>query len=115
MKNIYRYAVTALLLTCSIPVMAQLYNPCDKQATYETKQLFYSMQRLVDAGIIFGHHDDTAYGVGWRYEPNRSDVKSVTGSYPAMYGWDLAKLSTTACAILTAYPLNYKKTGARGL
>jgi len=50
------------------------------------------MQRLVDAGVIFGHHDDTAYGVGWCFEEGRSDVKSVTGSYPAMYGWDLAKI-----------------------
>jgi mannan endo-1,4-beta-mannosidase len=94
MKNIYRYAFTALLLIGSIPVMAQLNNPCDKQATHETRQLFYSMQRLVDAGAIFGHHDDTAYGVGWTYDANRSDVKSVTGSYPAMYGWDLAKTET---------------------
>jgi mannan endo-1,4-beta-mannosidase len=109
MKNIYRYAVTALLLTCSIPVMAQLYNPCDKQATYETKQLFYSMQRLVDAGVIFGHHDATAYGVGWRYEPNRSDVKSVTGSYPAMYGWDLAKIEHDSVRDINGIPFKLQK------
>jgi mannan endo-1,4-beta-mannosidase len=109
MKNIYRYVVTAILLNCSIPVMAQLYNPCDKQATYETKQLFYSMQRLVDAGIIFGHHDATAYGVGWRYEPNRSDVKSVTGSYPAMYGWDLAKIEHDSVRDINGIPFKLQK------
>ncbi len=92
MKSIYRYAIIIILLTRGTSVMAQLHNPCDKQATYETKQLYYSMQRLVGAGTIFGHHDDTAYGIGWCYEERRSDVKDVTGSYPAMYGWDLAKI-----------------------
>ncbi|MFA6246999.1 MAG: glycosyl hydrolase [Mucilaginibacter sp.] len=109
MKNIYRYAITALLLTGSIPVMAQLNNPCDKQATYETRQLFYSMQRLVDAGAIFGHHDDTAYGVGWAYEANRSDVKSVTGSYPAMYGWDLAKIEHDSERDINGTPFKLQK------
>lgn len=71
---------------------AQLFDPCDKQATRETRELYYSMQRLVDAGVMFGHHDDTAYGIGWCFEPGMSDVKTVTGSYPAVYGWDLAKI-----------------------
>jgi mannan endo-1,4-beta-mannosidase len=109
MKNIYRYAVITILLTCSIPVMAQLNNPCDKQATYETRQLYYSMQRLVDAGAIFGHHDDTAYGAGWSYEANRSDVKSVTGSYPAMYGWDLAKIEHDSVRDINGIPFKLQK------
>src|SRR6478735_5069578 len=92
MKSIYRNGLIIILLICNGPAMAQLYNPCDKQATHETRQLYYSMQRLVSAGTIFGHHDDTAYGIGWCYEEGRSDVKSVTGSYPALYGWDLAKI-----------------------
>ncbi|WP_448697493.1 glycoside hydrolase family 26 protein [Mucilaginibacter sp. AW1-3] len=69
---------------------AQIYNPCDKDATTETKWLYASMQRLIGAGVIFGHHDDLAYGVGWRGDAGRSDVKSVTGAYPALYGWDLS-------------------------
>ncbi|AYL94100.1 glycoside hydrolase family 26 protein [Mucilaginibacter celer] len=84
--------VILLLFVSPRPAMSQLFEPSDKKATSQTRQLFYSMQRLVDAGVIFGHHDDLAYGVGWRGDEDRSDVKSLTGSYPAMYGWDLAKI-----------------------
>ncbi len=86
------FIFSALLCVCSSLAKGQLLQPSDKQATKETRELFYSMQRLLPAGSIFGHHDATAYGVGWRFDANRSDVKSVTGSYPALYGWDLARI-----------------------
>ncbi|MBB6131215.1 glycoside hydrolase family 26 protein [Mucilaginibacter lappiensis] len=95
MHPVLRYVtITALfLLFYNLFASAQLYSPSDKKATAETSALFFSMQRLLGAGILFGHHDDTAYGVNWKFEPNgSSDVKSVTGSYPAIYGWDLAKI-----------------------
>ena len=41
---------------------------------------------------MFGHQDDLAYGVGWKYVPGRSDVKEACGDYPAMYGWDISGL-----------------------
>ena len=41
---------------------------------------------------MFGHQDALAYGVGWKYEAGRSDVKEVTGEYPALYGWDYSGL-----------------------
>jgi mannan endo-1,4-beta-mannosidase len=110
MKNIFLYALACMVLICTFPAMAQqLYGPSDKQATYETRQLFYNMQRLVDAGIIFGHHDDTAYGVGWRYKPGRSDVKSVTGSYPGLYGWDLAKIEHDSVRDINGIPFALQK------
>lgn len=111
MKIFYSCSMAVLLFSfsCNLPVMSQLYNPCDKQATKETRQLFYSMQRLVGAGAIFGHHDDTAYGVGWRLEPGRSDVKSVTGSYPAMYGWDLAKIEHDSISDINGIPFKLQK------
>ncbi|SDP18863.1 mannan endo-1,4-beta-mannosidase [Mucilaginibacter sp. OK268] len=94
MHVVLRYiSITALfLLFYNLFASAQLYSPSDKRVTAETSALFFSMQRLLGVGIMFGHHDDTAYGVNWKFEPNGSDVKSVTGSYPAVYGWDLAKI-----------------------
>ncbi len=38
---------------------------------------------------MIGHQDALAYGVHWRYEEGRSDIKDVTGDYPAVYGWDI--------------------------
>ncbi|MDR0510069.1 MAG: glycoside hydrolase family 26 protein [Rikenellaceae bacterium] len=43
-------------------------------------------------GTMFGHQDDTAYGVGWFGEPGRSDVKEVCGDYPAVIGFDLGRI-----------------------
>ena len=83
--------VFAFLLSMSF-AQAQVYAPCDKQATTETRWLFSSMQRLIGAGIMIGHHDDAAYGVGWQFDADRSDIKSVVNTYPAVYGWDLAKI-----------------------
>jgi mannan endo-1,4-beta-mannosidase len=104
-----RIFITTLFLLAQITVNAQLYSPCDKQATYETRFLFASMQRLIGAGVMFGHHDDAAYGVGWRLEPNRSDVKSVTGSYPAVYGWDLAKIEHDSTKDINGIPFKLQK------
>jgi mannan endo-1,4-beta-mannosidase len=88
---------------------AQIYPPCDKQATGETVQLYSSMQRLVGAGLLFGHHDDTAYGVGWRYDDNRSDVKSVSGSYPALYEWDFAKMEHKSDSDINHIPFKLQR------
>jgi hypothetical protein len=41
---------------------------------------------------MFGHQDDLAYGVNWKYVPGKSDVKDVAGDYPAVYGFELGRL-----------------------
>lgn len=64
----------------------------DKKATSCTTNLFIKLQKISNKGILFGHQDDLAYGINWKYEDGRSDVKDVTGDYPAVYGWDIAGL-----------------------
>jgi len=64
----------------------------DKKSTEETKILYKNLVKLSAKAILFGHQDDLAYGVNWKYEAGRSDVKDVTGDYPGVYGWDLAGL-----------------------
>ncbi len=66
----------------------------DSQATRETKILYYNLKQLVGKGIMFGHEDATAYGLGWRNEELRSDVYDVCGNFPAVYGWDICGLET---------------------
>lgn len=63
----------------------------DSEATSETKVLFQNLKFISERGFMFGHEDDLAYGVFWREEDGRSDVKDVVGDYPAVYGWDIGK------------------------
>lgn len=64
----------------------------DKNATPETENLYQNLILIQEKGFLFGHQDDLAYGVKWRYEEGRSDIKDVTGDYPALYGWDLGAI-----------------------
>ena len=72
----------------------------DKNATEQTAALFYNLKKISKTNILFGHQDDTKRGVTnattqWANEQHlqpvsrdKSDVKEVTGVYPALYGHD---------------------------
>ena len=40
-------------------------------------------------GYMFGHQDDTFYGLNWEWELDRSDILETVGDYPAIMGFDL--------------------------
>lgn len=62
----------------------------DAQATAETKALYNNLKKLAASHTLFGHQHATEYGHGWSGDADRSDVKSVTGSHPAVIGVDLS-------------------------
>ena len=80
----------------------------DAQATTQTKALFKNLYHLVGKNILFGHQDDPCYGVGWQYIPGRSDIRDLTGEYPAVYGFDLGKIELGWSFNLDSVP--FKKT-----
>lgn len=84
--------------------------PVDKKATKETVFLYKNLKRLLDKGIMFGHQDDLAYGVGWKYLPGKSDVKEVTGDYPAVYGFELGRLELDHDVNIDSVPFDKMKT-----
>lgn len=65
----------------------------DTLATKETILLYYNLKKLSGEKILFGHQDATGYGVGWTGDNDKSDVKSVCGSYPALAGWGLRDIA----------------------
>lgn len=79
--------ILCLSLLLSLRVAAQL---SDRQATAATNHLYSGLQKLAGKHPLIGHQDDLAYGVGWKHITYNSDVKLVTGDYPALYGWDLS-------------------------
>jgi hypothetical protein len=73
----------------------------DPDATDETRALYTNLQAVVQDHILFGHQDDLAYGVHWDRRSDslareagdrQSDVRGVTGAYPAVYGWDVGDI-----------------------
>lgn len=85
---------------CSIS-FALFAQSIDRKATPETKSLYHSLHLLLNKGIMLGHQDDMAYGLNpdsssWKYVPGRSDIKSVTGDYPAVFGWEMGGIETGA-------------------
>src|SRR5687767_13530034 len=65
----------------------------DPSATSETKALFHNLKILSRNHTLFGHQHATEYGHGWAGDADRSDVKSVTGSHPAVIGVDIMGFS----------------------
>ncbi|MEX0721323.1 MAG: glycosyl hydrolase [Balneolaceae bacterium] len=83
-------AVICIVVGCTSQELPQQEDlPIDKEATEETKALYHNLRDLAKTKVLYGHQDDLAYGYSWWAEAGRSDVKEVTGSYPAVYGWEM--------------------------
>lgn len=81
----------------------------DKKATTQTKNLHKNLVRLWGKSILFGHQDDLAYGIGWKYEKNRSDIKEVSGEYPALFGWDISGIEKDKLNNIDGVPFSKMK------
>src|SRR5687767_8481176 len=91
------------------PSFSQINKLIDASATKETKNLYRNLQKLSKQFILFGHQHATEYGHGWRGEANRSDVKSVTGSHPAVIGVDFSGLSGRQDSAIEKEKYNLRK------
>ncbi|BAV09485.1 mannan endo-1,4-beta-mannosidase [Filimonas lacunae] len=80
--------------------------PVDVQATSKTVNLYNNLHRLLAKGTMIGHQDDLAYGVGWKYVAGKSDVKELTGDYPALYGWELGNIEHDLPANIDGVPFD---------
>jgi mannan endo-1,4-beta-mannosidase len=90
MKN---YVCGFFSMFCCFISFSQKIKLIDKAATKETKALFNNLYKLSQKHILFGHQHATEYGHGWAGDFDRSDVKSITGSHPAVIGVDFSGLS----------------------
>lgn len=72
----------------------------DSGRTLRTEHLLQHLQALGDSTVyLFGHHDDTVYGIGWEADytndstvHRRSDVQSICNDYPALLSFDLGHI-----------------------
>ena len=90
-------------------MLGQSYKTANKKASANTVQLYNNLFNILPKGILFGHQDDLAYGLGWEYIPGKSVVQDAVGEYPAMYGWELGDLELGAIFNLDSVPFNKMK------
>ncbi|MDZ7373897.1 MAG: glycosyl hydrolase [candidate division KSB1 bacterium] len=63
----------------------------DRQATWETKVLYYNLELLSGDYLLFGHQNTNVIGRGWLDTTgalDTSDVKAGLGTFPAVFGFD---------------------------
>jgi mannan endo-1,4-beta-mannosidase len=88
------FAAGLFLASCNEKQSRVGYPLVDGKANDLTQNLYRNLHAQLGTGVMFGHQNTTAYGYRWTSESigsrTRSDVKDVTGSFPAVYGWDVA-------------------------
>ncbi len=94
--NIKEVLIAALCMTSSGSMMAQT----------PAKKLLSRIEKIQKKGIMVGHQDDPVYGTTWKWDLSRSDVKDVTGDYPAVMGFDLGKLELDSPVNLDSVPFD---------
>ncbi len=90
----YLFHVLFSILLLPLLGTAQKGKLIDRKATRETRALRKHLGRLSKKHTLFGHQHATEYGHGWQGIEDRSDVKSVTGSHPAVIGIDFSGFTT---------------------
>ena len=94
--------IAAALVFCSCGGNHQKASDplADSGRTQRTENLLQNLKVLGDSSVyMFGHHDDTVYGIGWEADytndstiHSHSDVKSICNDYPAVLSFDLGHL-----------------------
>jgi mannan endo-1,4-beta-mannosidase len=105
--------IFVFIISMFLRALGQPVKPSDTLLTAETRALFNNLHSLAGQGVLLGHHDATAYGVNWRLVKDSADVKSVTGSYPAIYGWDLSGIEVDSTYDINGIPFETQRRLAR--
>lgn len=117
MRKVIKAGAAALVLLIQMSSCVRSQTPIDRKASNETRNLYKHLFRMQDQYILLGHQDDLAYGVGWKYIQGKSDIHSLTGQYPAVYGWDIGHLELDSARNLDGVPFakmkEYIKEGYR--
>ena len=110
MKKILNvFVILSLILSCTENNIDVKPDVIDNEATAETKNLFNNLWELSKEHTLFGHQHATEYGHGWQGETDMSDVKSVTGSHPAVIGIDFSGFTTGSPEQIVQYKENLRK------
>lgn len=113
MKKLILLTAAMVLIASCASDQAGNAGPANKSATAETVNMLAGLKAITEKGIMFGHQDDLAYGIGWVYPDGVSDVKKVTSDYPAVYGMDLGHIELDSPVNLDSVPFEDMRTFAK--
>lgn len=110
---LFKTAAAVLVLAAhlfSLPALAQnkkcTVKPTDKNADKAVVNLYRNMAKLAPDYIMIGHQDALSYGISWKKGTDRSDLKDITGSHPAVFGWDIGALELGNAVNLDSVPFD---------
>jgi mannan endo-1,4-beta-mannosidase len=85
-------ALIAVLFACNTSSLVKKNGQIALSNSDNKAVLNKYLQSVAGKQVLFGQQDALAYGIGWSYEKDRSDVKSLVGAHPAVLGWDLGNI-----------------------
>lgn len=103
-KTLLSTLLTAALVSCGQPKQEAVKQLPTR--TPEAEKLLANLKTIPQKGYMFGHHDDTNYGIGWEFEEGRSDVQSVCGDYPGVISFDLGHVELGDSVTLDKVPFD---------
>jgi mannan endo-1,4-beta-mannosidase len=107
MKSLNILVIVVFLIVTACKSQFNLnINPVDPKATASTVKLLVNMKAVAAKGIMIGHQDDMAYGIGWKAPDGTSDVFRVCSDFPAVFGWDLCGLENESEVNLDSVPFS---------
>ncbi len=109
MQKIIILTAAVMLLTACPSDKELRPGPADPAAATETVNMLTGLKAATERGIMFGHQDDLSYGIDWIYPDGESDVKRVSGDYPAVCGMDLGDIEHRAPVNLDSVPFDHMK------
>ena len=102
MKSLKIIVMTAILSAIAgVPAMAAPRKEIKKTVA---ELLLQRLQRLQQLGYMFGHQDDTFYGLKWEWDYGKSDILATVGDYPAVMGFDLGGIEMGDAKNLDSVP-----------
>lgn len=90
-------------------LIALLFFTCSCNKSIDQNPIEIELNAVKGKGILFGHQDDLAYGMNWSYIKGESDVRRVSGDYPALFGWELGGIEMHHTHNLDSVPFEYMR------
>lgn len=115
MNSLKKITVVSYVFCAGLFLAQNTFRLSNKNATRETQNLYKNLWQLLDKGIMFGHQDDLGYGVNWRMQDGRSDVKETAGDYPAVFGWDVMNMESGGKGPIDIFSFNEMKKMMEGV